>query len=350
LKSLGLFSGHLKQRKKTLLLLFVLGLAGSAAALSTPLIGKVFIDAVAERKDYDLIPLIAMALVLLAVSDVLIGFASRWLHAKLSTGVLVEIRQRIFRHCLYARMENLEPFRHGDLLSRFGTDIPKIQALLVDGLTGFLHNLVFLIVCAIILVWLSPLLALWSYLGLAAALALTAAFRKPIEAGTRGIREKNRQTFPIFLSERLGALRSIRFHNAQEQELQAFSTLNDQLVGRVLRFQMTDSAAGQLPGLALSVSLAWIYLLGGGLLQNGTISLGTFVAFCTLPGAFVRPCCRLAGTRQDAAAGTGESWTGWRKCSAMLNAANRWNSDTTAARPPLNWIMSALPTKNPNRS
>ena len=60
----------------------------------------------------------------------------------------------------------VERFRHGDLLSRFGTDIPKIQALLVDGVIGFLHNVLFLLLCAAILIFLSPILALWSYLGL----------------------------------------------------------------------------------------------------------------------------------------------------------------------------------------
>ena len=127
-----LFTRHLGQRKKTLLWLFVLGLVGSAAGLSTPLIGKAFIDAVVERADYAVIPMIALALVVLAVADVGIGFVSRLVHARLSADILVEIRQRLFLHCLYTRMEGLERFRHGDLLSRFGSDIPQIQALLVS--------------------------------------------------------------------------------------------------------------------------------------------------------------------------------------------------------------------------
>jgi ATP-binding cassette subfamily B protein len=294
LNTLKLFTGHLRQRKKALLALFLLGLAGSAASLSTPLIGKAFIDAVVERDDYGVIPVIAAALVVLALADVLIGFVSRMVHAKLSAGVLVDIRQRLFRHCLYARIEGVEHFRHGDLLSRFGSDIPKIQALLVDGVIGFLHNLLFLILSAAILVYLSPILALWSYLGLALALVLTVAFRGRIEKGTRGIREKMAD-LSHFLAERLGALRGIRFHRAETQELKTFSDLNKQLVQRVLRFQITQSAATQLPGLALSFSLAWIYLLGGGQLESGAIGLGTFVAFVLYQGRLYGPASGLLG-------------------------------------------------------
>ena len=294
LNSLKLFTGHLRQRKKTLATLFLLGLVGSATSLSAPLIGKAFIDAVVERGDYDVIPIIAAALVILALADVIIGFVSRLVHAKLSAGILVEIRQRLFRHCLYARIEGVEHFRHGDLLSRFGSDIPKIQALLVDGVIGFFHNMLFLLFCAAILVFLSPLLALWSYLGLAVALALTAAFRASIEDGTRRIREKMAD-LSHFLAERLGALRGIRFHRAESQELETFSVLNKQLVQRVLGFQMTESAATQLPGLALSLSLAWIYLLGGGQLQSGAIGLGTFVAFILYQGRLYGPASGLLG-------------------------------------------------------
>ena len=294
MSSLKLFTGHLRQRKKTLAALFLLGLAGSAASLSTPLIGKAFIDAVVERDDYGLIPVIAAALVVLALADVLIGFVSRMVHAKLSAGILVEIRHRLFSHCLYTQMEGVEHFRHGDLLSRFGSDVPKIQALLVDGVIGFLHNLLFLLLSAAILVYLSPILALWSYLGLALALVLTVAFRGPIEKGTRGIRE-NMADLSHFLAERLGAIRGIRFHRAETQELETFRDLNDQLVQRVLRFQMTQSAATQLPGLALSFSLAWIYLLGGGLLESGAIGLGTFVAFVLYQGRLYGPASGLLG-------------------------------------------------------
>jgi ABC-type bacteriocin/lantibiotic exporter with double-glycine peptidase domain len=292
--SLKLFSGHLRQRKKTLATLFLLGIVGAATSLSSPLIGKAFIDAVVERGDYDVIPVIAAALVVLALADVIIGFVSRLVHAKLSAGILVEIRQRILRHCLYARIEGVERFRHGDLLSRFGTDIPKIQALLVDGVIGFLHNLLFLLLCAAILIYLSPLLALWSYLGLAVALAITVAFRTSIENGTRRIREKMAD-LSHFLAERLGALRGIRFHRAESQELETFGALNKELVQRVLGFQMTQSAATQLPGLALSVSLAWIYLLGGGQLQSGAIGLGTFVAFVLYQGRLYGPASGLLG-------------------------------------------------------
>jgi ABC-type bacteriocin/lantibiotic exporter with double-glycine peptidase domain len=294
LKAVKQFTRHLRGKKRLLTAVFFLGLAGSASSLATPLIGKSFIDAVAERHDFSSVPLIAAALLGLAVADLLLGTLTRVVHTKLSAKVLVELRERIFAHCINAPLEALEKFRHGDLLSRFGTDISKIQTLLVDGALGFIQNLIFLIVAAAILFNLSSTLALWSFLGIAIALAVTAAFRRPIEVGTRGIREAM-AGLSHFLSERLGALRAIRLHAAQQEEEERFGRHNTDLVSKLLKFQVLDAAASGLPGITLTANLAWIYLLGGGLLERSEISLGTFVAFILYQGRLYGPARGLLG-------------------------------------------------------
>jgi ABC-type multidrug transport system fused ATPase/permease subunit len=288
LKSVKPFAKHLQGKKCLLACIFCLGLASSAASLATPLIGKSFIDAVTQRGDYSIVPRIAAALLGLAVVDLILGTLTQVVHTKLSATVLVEIRQRIFAHCLNAPLEALERFRHGDLLSRFGTDVPKIQTLLVDGVLGFIQSLIFLIVAATILFNLSSDLALWSFLGIALALGATTAFRQPIESGTRGIREVM-AGLSHFLSERLGALRAVRLHAGQQDEQQTFGRHNAELVRKLLRFQLLDASATGLPGIMLSASLAWIYLLGGGILEMGEISLVTFVAFILYPGRLYGP-------------------------------------------------------------
>jgi ABC-type multidrug transport system fused ATPase/permease subunit len=98
-----------------------------------------------------------------------------------------------------------------------------------------------------------------------------------------------------FLTERLGALRAVRLHQAQIQDQQSFSACNTILVQRLLKFQTLDSAASGFPALALTASLAWIYLLGGRLIESGTITLGTFVAFMLYQGRLVSPAMGIQG-------------------------------------------------------
>jgi len=143
-------------------------------------------------------------------------------------------------------------------------------------------------VAAGILVTLSLPMALWSFLGVVLSLVATALFRRPVERKTAEIRRIMAEV-SHFLSERLGALRPIRFHGTEGAEEKRFAALNVRLSGRLVAFQGFDAAASGLPGLILTLSLAWIYLLGGGYLESGAITLGTFVAFILYQGRLYGP-------------------------------------------------------------
>jgi ABC-type bacteriocin/lantibiotic exporter with double-glycine peptidase domain len=98
-----------------------------------------------------------------------------------------------------------------------------------------------------------------------------------------------------FLSERMSALRAVRLHASQKEEQKRFALLNAGMIRKMLRFQVLDSVASGTPGLALTASLAWIYLLGGRLLESGEIGLGTFVAFILYQGRLYGPAQGLLG-------------------------------------------------------
>ena len=294
LKSLRRFTHHLSGRRRALAALFVLGLAGAAVSLSTPLLGKAFVDVVASRGDFATIPWLAAALVILALLDFTLAAWSGRVHARLSADVLGDLRATLFARCLDAPLAAMEPFRHGDLLTRFGTDVPRIQTLLVDGILASLQNALFLAVAGAITFSLSPVLALWSFLGLALALVATTAFRRPIEQRTRHVREAMAD-LSHFLSERLGALRAIRLHRTAREEQTRFAEANARLNRHVVGFQMLDAMSAGIPGLLLALALAWIYVVGGALLEAGTISLGTFVAFVLYQGRLFEPARGLLG-------------------------------------------------------
>jgi ABC-type multidrug transport system fused ATPase/permease subunit len=294
LNSLRRFTPHLAGRWGALAALFVLGLGGSALSLSTPLLGKAFIDAVASRGDFSVIPTIAGALLALAVLDLALATVSQRVHARLSADVLAALRASLFARCLSGPLEALEAFRHGDLLTRFGADVPRIQTLLVDGLLGAMQSVLFLAVAAAITFTLSPTLAVWSFVGVALALMATMTFRRPIEQRTGRVRDAM-AGLSHFLAERLGALRALRLHRAQAEEQARLAAANARLNREVVGFQVLDALATGVPGLLLTVALAWIYLVGGRLLESGSISLGTFVAFVLYQGRLFAPAQGLLG-------------------------------------------------------
>jgi ABC-type multidrug transport system fused ATPase/permease subunit len=288
------YAHHLRGKRGTLAMLFVLGLAGAAVSLSTPLLGKAFVDAVASRRDFAAVPMIGLGLFALAVLDFALATLSQRIHARLSADVLGTMRAALFERCLVGPIDKLETFRHGDLLTRFGADVPRIQSLLVDGILGTIQNVLFLGVAAAITCSLSPTLALWSFFGVALALLATTAFRPGVEERTRRVRDAM-VDLSHFLSERLFALRAILFHRAQNEERERLAAANERLNGEVVRLQIFDAVATGAPGLLLALATAWIYVIGGRLLEAGTVSLGTFVAFVLYQGRLFGPAQGLLG-------------------------------------------------------
>lgn len=294
LSELRPFVAHLRGRKAALATAFVLGLAGAGATLAVPLVGMAFVDAVVERADFAAIPWIAAALVALALLDLGIGALAARVHAGLSADLLADLRARLFARCATAPLEAIEPFRHGDLLTRFGTDLPRIEALLVGGALGALQGVLFLFVAAVITFGLSPPLALWSFAGILLALVAASAFRRPVEARTREVREAMAE-LAHFLAERLASLRALRFLGTANEDGARLAAASARLRREVVAYQWLDAGAGGLPALALTLSLAWIYIAGGALLESRTITLGTFVAFVLYQGRLFAPAQGLLG-------------------------------------------------------
>ena len=98
-----------------------------------------------------------------------------------------------------------------------------------------------------------------------------------------------------FLSERLAALRAIRLHRTGREKQARLAAANARLNREVVGFQVLDAMATGVPGLLLTLALAWIYVVGGRLLEAGAISLGTFVAFVLYQGRLFGPAQGLLG-------------------------------------------------------
>ena len=67
--------------------------------------------------------------------------------------------------------------------------------------------------------------------------------------------------------------------NAQEREVGRFRQRNDRFIDALMAMQWTTYLSGGLPGVVLSGSTALVFLYGGQRAIDGTLTLGTLVAF-----------------------------------------------------------------------
>jgi len=98
-----------------------------------------------------------------------------------------------------------------------------------------------------------------------------------------------------FLIETLQAVKLVVTSNAQEREVARFAARNKAFVDALMSMQLLTYLSGGLPGLILSAGTGLVFVYGGLRVINGSISVGTFVAFMAYQMQFLPPVQALMG-------------------------------------------------------
>jgi len=98
-----------------------------------------------------------------------------------------------------------------------------------------------------------------------------------------------------FLVETLLGMKLVVGANAQAREIERFRRRNDGFVSALMRMQLASYVTGGVPGLIVSLGSLLVFLYGGGRVIDGTLTLGTFVAFIAYQMRVLGPVQGLMG-------------------------------------------------------
>jgi ABC-type multidrug transport system fused ATPase/permease subunit len=111
---------------------------------------------------------------------------------------------------------------------------------------------------------------------------------------SRELREKNAAVGTRIIDTFAG-IRLVRGSAAEKEELARFKRENLSLVDSVLRFQMVSSLSRGIPSFVLGSSATLAFLLGGYMVRDGAITVGTLVAFTAFQVQLISPLQNLLG-------------------------------------------------------
>ncbi|WP_172828657.1 ABC transporter ATP-binding protein [Halopseudomonas litoralis] len=262
------------------MLILMLSLLVAAGGLAQPYMTKLLIDDGILAKRFDFLIWSVAALVGLALVSSLLGGLTRYLYVEASALVLHGIREAMFAHLLRLSPDFYTRVRQGDIHARLEGDIGELQRFIIDSLLSLVNNSFLLIGSVLILAWMSSELVVL----LLVVLTLNALFlrfiRPRIERLTRVARECGSDIAAFFV-EILGMAKCVQSFNGQRREGERLGTLHDSLRMATLRLQVVGYLAGAVPGLVLSLSISVVFLVGGYRIGEGSMTLGTLIAFVT---------------------------------------------------------------------
>jgi ATP-binding cassette subfamily B protein len=274
--------------------------AAAVIELIPPLLIRRIIDDAIPNEDGGLITTSALLMVGVAAVSGVLALAERWTSSRVGEGLIYDLRVRLFDHVQRMPIAFFTRTHTGALTSRLNNDVIGAQRALTGTLGSVVSNLITLVTTLIamaVLEWRLTLLGL----------VLAPVFLLPSRRVGRKLASISRQGMDLNASmnttstERFGVSGAmlVKLFGRYGDERDGFAARAGKVRDIGVRFAMYSRVFFVAMSMLASVGAALVYLIGGHLVLDGSISVGTLVALGTYITRMYGPIQGLSNARVD---------------------------------------------------
>ncbi len=267
-------------------------------ALVDPLILRAIIDRALGDGDYSL--LVILVSILIGVLLFRTGFRliTVWLYSYSGLRILFDFRQRLFQH-----VERLSPFffrgeRTGDILARLSSDIDVLQRAAAHTVVNAAQDILTISGIMLLLLYIDPKLTLVLVIVYPFLVAILAKVNHRIQEESVRAREAVAGLF-AFLEERITGIRLVQEFLREKREAMKHVRVSRPWIRSNLLLSVIAAGQVSLADVMATGAFILVFLMGGKRVLDGTLSLGSLVAFYTLASRLYRPISGLIDINID---------------------------------------------------
>jgi ATP-binding cassette subfamily B protein len=251
-------------------------LAATVATAAIPLVQRQIIDNVIVTQRQSIWPLAGLLVVAAAVNFYGI-YLRRYRGGRLSLDVQHELRTELFDSLSRLDGARQDEMRTGQLVGRAISDLNMVQGLL-SMVPVTLGNIVLFVLTIGIMVVLSPVLTIVTVAVVPALWVIALASRRKLFPASWDAQQQSGEVAGV-VDEAIGGVRVVKGFGQEEQEQERLEAASSRLFASRLR--MIRLTARYNPALTAipSLGVVGVLALGGWLAIQGSITLGTFLAF-----------------------------------------------------------------------
>jgi ATP-binding cassette subfamily B protein len=295
-------AGFAAPYKREISIFLALVVLDAVISVSIPLLFKTVIDEIGPAGNGSRSVVIRVALVIagLAVFDAGLTLIQRYFSARVGEGLIYDLRTRVFGHVQRMPVAFFTRTQTGALVSRLNSDVIGAQQAITSTLSSVVSNVVGLVLVITAMLFLSWQITL-------GALVLLPIFLLPARWVGRKLQSISREAMQLNAS--MSTTMTERFNVAGALLVKIFGRLDDERAqfsdraGRVRDIGVRQAMYGRVffTGLTLVASLATalVYGVGGLLVLDGNITLGTLVALAALLTRLYGPLTALSNVQVD---------------------------------------------------
>jgi ATP-binding cassette subfamily B protein len=268
--------------------------------LVPPLLYRDLIDNVLPNRDYTRLSWLAVGMIGIPILSGLVGLAQRYLNARMGEGVIFDLRQQLYTHLQRMSLRFFTHTKAGEIISRLNNDVVGAQSAITGTLPNIVTNVITLASTLAVMVSIEWRLALLSVVVLPLFLLPARRVGRILRDIRRRAMEYNADMSSI-ISETLsinGAL-LVKTFGRERREVTRFRETNRQVRDIGVRRALVGRWFFMGLGIAGALGTALIYWVGGRLVLDGAITVGTIVAFAAYLTRLYGPISALSNVQVE---------------------------------------------------
>ena len=248
--------------------------------LLNPLLLRSFIDVAIPNKNYVLLSFLALGMILIPLLNGVIGVVQRNLNSQIGEGVIYDLRVSMYTHMQRMSLRFFTQTRTGELMSRMNNDVVGAQQAISNTTVTIVSNVISFVATLAIMIAIDWRLTLL-------AVIILPLFVLPARRIGRILRKLRRESMEYnaemnaTMNETLnvsGAL-LVKLFGREQHEVDRFSGDAGQVRDIGVRSAVIGRWFFMLLSVVSAVGVAAVYWVGGVMVLQEVLTLGTIIAF-----------------------------------------------------------------------
>lgn len=296
---------HIRSQWLLLSAAFFCIIAVSLLEFAIPQLTQYTIDDIIPDKRYSALLWIGVGVLSTALLLGLFNYLSSMLMASVGQRAVYDIRNDLYRHLQRLDIGFFDRNRTGDLMSRVTSDVNMLQQLVSSGMMSIVTDWFTFAFVACYMLWINWQLTLVVLLTFPIMIATTHFFGKRMRKAFKKVQESVAEV-SNHLQDTLSSIRLIKSFSNEEYESERFAGRSRNNMSANLSAVKLRAGFEPIIDLLLFVGLVAVLIIGAKQTMDGSMTLGTIVAFMAYLRLLQNPIRRFSRTintiQQSAAA------------------------------------------------
>lgn len=263
-------------------------ISASVLQLAQPYLMKLAIDRYIARGDLSGVDRIAIAFFFILIGSFILEYVQTWTLQMTGQRIMYDMRLQIYRHLQRIDLQFYDRNPVGRLMTRVTTDVDVLNDMFTSGVVSIFGDIFTLAGIMIVLVSMDWRLALVTFAVLPLIVVVTQWFRRNVRESYRTVRMWVAR-INAFLQEHITGMSTVQLFRREPRTQERFDEINrrhrDTNIDSIFFYAVFYPAIEVIGALAAAL-IIWF---GGRWTLQGTLTLGSLVAFLLYSGRFFRP-------------------------------------------------------------